>query len=424
MSILIGKLAIFISRMLGNRGTDVGGRVALRFNKKVFSKLAKNIDTVILVTGTNGKSTITNVLASILDSSEYNTIDNRTGANMYTGILSAMVEKYKFFGNKTIKYAVFEVDEGNVPKVLAEFDDAFLVVNNFFQDQLDRYLDISTLVEKIDNAIKEDTKLVLNVDDPYCMTFSKYNYVGFGLDKKIGSLSEDASSVECPQCKETLNYIHNYYAHLGQYKCQCGFEHQEPKYTLEEINNGSIIVDDVEYIHHLKGQYNTYNLLAAISVAQEAGLKKSLIQEGLKNYHSQDGRMQEFDINGSRVYLNLVKNPAGMNMTLQEVPSLNIKNIAIILNDYDGDGNDVSWIWDVDFESLLDLDIDNYFVSGTRAYDMAIRLQAMGVASNDIIVNNLFASLSDIVCSKDAIIVSSYTSLNDAKNELIKKEAK
>jgi len=109
-------------------------------------------------------------------------------------------------------------------------------------------------------------------------------------------------------------------------------------------------------------------------------------------------------------------------MTLQEAKNIGPKHMAFILNDYEGDGKDVSWIWDADFEHLLDLDIDKFFISGTRANDLALRLKNMGINPRKIMINNLFTTMVDLVVAKDAFVVVSYTALNDAKNILMEKE--
>ncbi|MDL2212043.1 MurT ligase domain-containing protein [Erysipelotrichaceae bacterium OttesenSCG-928-M19] len=424
MAILLGKIAIKLSRMMGHRGSDVGGRIALKFSKRIFKKLISKIDTVILITGTNGKSTVTNLLAEVLEQVDSTTISNKTGANMYTGILSIMVEKYRFFKDNKIKYGVFEVDEGNVYKVMQELDHNYLVITNFFRDQLDRYSEMDLLIDKIKNSLEnKDVKLIINADDPFCYRFNKYNYVSYGLTSAItsfeaGSISD---SKYCPECGKELRYTSVFYGQLGHYQCDCGYNRPTPKYNLEAINNNEIIINNHTYHHQLKGNYNVYNLLAAISMLKELNISEDTIEKGVANYQAIGGRMQKITIKNNSIYLNLVKNHTGMNMTLQEAKNIEPEHIAFILNDNEGDGRDVSWIWDADFEYLLALDIEKYFVSGTRAYDMALRLKNMGIPRHKIVINNLFATLVDVVTNKDALVIVSYTALNETKKLLEEK---
>jgi len=425
IGILIGKLAMNSSRMIGNSGTDIGGLVALKFNKKIFAALAKNIETIILVTGTNGKSTTTNIIASVLEGIDNNFIDNRKGANMYTGILSSMIDDYKLIGNNKFKYGVFEVDEGSIPKVMKDVDAKYLVVTNFFRDQLDRYSEMDMLVDRIHTAVKNsNVKLVLNVDDPFCMRLGDVDYVGYGMTNEIDVFEEGSVSDSrfCFKCGDDLIYEHNFYGQLGHYVCNsCDFERSTPKYDLSMIAPASVLINDTEYSHNLSGDYNAYNILAAISLCHELGISNEDIQKGLSNYHSNDGRMTKYDIDNKDVYLNLVKNPAGMNMTLQEARKLDINHLCFILNDGVVDGRDVSWIWDADFEYLLEKDFDKIFCSGTRAYDMALRLKNIGIPREKLLIDNNFEVLVDAIVSKNALVVASYTALQPAKKALEKK---
>lgn len=427
MSVLMGKLAIRLSRLMGHRGTDVGGRIALKFNRKLFKKLASNIDNIIIVTGTNGKSTVTNILASIFEEVDSLTISNKTGANMYTGILSTMVEAYKFFGNNKIKYAIFEVDEANVPKIMAEIDNNYLVLTNFFRDQLDRYSEIDMIVDKVKASLEnKNVNVILNVDDPFCLRFRDYHYVGYGLANSIdifdkGSISD---SKYCPVCGKELVYSHHFYSQLGYYSCSCGFTRPKPKYLLEDIEQYKLTINGTTYHHNVLGSYNACNILAALATIKEFKISDEIIQRGLSKYHSNDGRMQLLKVNNHDVYLNLVKNPAGMNMTIQEMVNIQPSHVCFILNDAVGDGIDVSWIWDTDFEKLLNQKITKFFACGTRAEEMGLRLKNMGLKKDYIIVEQNFVDVVDEIAQENAVICASYTALNDTKNVLLSKEEK
>ncbi|MGL4382221.1 MAG: MurT ligase domain-containing protein [Bacilli bacterium] len=421
MSILLGKIAIFLSKIMGNRGTDIGGQVALKINKNIFKKLARNIDHIILVTGTNGKTTTTNIMANIIAIDHHDYIHNKEGANMYTGILTAMIKSYHFFKKNHYSYAIFEVDEGSVARVLKDLSQGTLVINNFFRDQLDRYGEIDIIIDKIKGSIDPSKiKLILNVDDPFCMRFDNEQAIGFGLDDKVDAFTEGTISDSrfCPVCQRELVYTKHFYGQLGHYHCECGFTRKQTKYLIEDIKPFNVTINNTEYDHHIGGSYNAYNIGAAISGLLEHNIRIESIKMGLASYYSQDGRMQSLIINQHNIYLNLVKNPAGMNMMLQEVKNLNIKNICFILNDHYPDGRDVSWIWDADFEELLSFSQLNYFISGTRAYDMALRLKNMGIPPSQIMINTNFKTIVTLVTSDDALIVSSYTALNETKNIL------
>ncbi|MDR1782025.1 MAG: MurT ligase domain-containing protein [Bacilli bacterium] len=427
MSIFLSKLAIKLSRLTGRKGTNIGGKIALKFNKHILKKLVTNIDNIILVTGTNGKSTTTNIIARCLISANKKVVSNIDGANMYTGIVSTLIDHYK--KNNHYDYAIFEVDEGSVSQVLNDINKCSLVITNFFRDQLDRYAEIDMIIDKVKEGIelkKDNILLYLNVDDPFCMRLRDYPFIGYGLSDKIDIFKEGtiSDSRYCAICGRPLQYSKVFYGQLGYYTCECGFNRPEPKYLLSNVSNDAVKINNVIYKHHIMGSYNIYNILAAISVLKEHHIEDNVIENVLVNFKTIDGRMQLLNINNKKVVLNLVKNHAGMNLTLQEVTYLKPDNICFLLNDYTADGKDVSWIWDADFEYLLNLKTKKYYISGTRCYDMALRLKNMGIDASKIIVNPKFETLVDLVVSDNAFVIASYTALWNAKKILEAKEVK
>lgn len=427
MSIILSKLAIKLSRLIGRKGTNIGGKVALKFNKRILVKLTKNIDNIILITGTNGKSTTTNIIARCLIKAQKKVVSNSDGANMYTGIVSTLIDKYK--RNKSYDYGVFEVDEGSVSQVLADVAACSLVVTNFFRDQLDRYAEIDMIIDKIKEGIalkKGHILLYLNVDDPFCMRLQDDNFIGYGLSDTIDIFKEGSISDSryCAICGRPLQYTKVFYGQLGYYSCVCGFKRPEPKYLLNSVSNDAVKINGVIYRHHLLGSYNIYNILAAISVLKENKITDKIIEEALVNFKTIEGRMQLLKINNHEIILNLVKNHAGMNLTLQEVDFYKPNHVCFLLNDYTADGKDVSWIWDADFEYLLTMKVQRYFIAGTRCYDMALRLKNMGIAPELIVVNPRFETLVDLVVSANAFIIASYSALWKAKKILESKEDK
>jgi UDP-N-acetylmuramyl tripeptide synthase len=302
------------------------------------------------------------------------------------------------------------------------------VVTNFFRDQLDRYSEIDMVIDKIATSIKDkpNVKLVLNIDDPFCFRLANDNYIGYGLDSSIdifekGTISD---SKYCAICQNELVYTKEFYGQLGYYTCSCGFNRPIPKYLLTDAMTSEVKINDKVYLHHIAGSYNIYNILGAIALLKELNINDETINNGLLNFKNIPGRMQLFKFDNHNVYVNLVKNHAGMNLSLQEFKLLKPKHVTFILNDYTADGKDVSWIWDADFEYLLDLDIDRFFIAGTRCFDMALRLKNMGIEKNRITINPQFESLVDSIITKDGIIIASYSALWNALDILKGKEHK
>lgn len=406
---VISRSVIKLSKLFGNNGSSIGGKVAYKLDKKILQKLSADVETIIVVTGTNGKTTTSNLIAALFDET---IIHNAKGANMYYGVINA------FLLNKS-KYAVLEVDEGSVKNVLRDLKVDYLVVTNFFRDQLDRYSEIDMLVETIKNSIDEDTHLILNADDPFTTRLDNGNSSFYGMDKGIDCFTDFNvfESRYCHKCGKKLVYDKIFYSQLGYYNCSCGFKHPKVDTIVNKIENKCIEINGHTYKHHLSGNYNAYNIAAVSCLADLLDLK---LDFALQYYHSEDGRMQEIEIDDVTHLVTLAKNPSGMNMSISNA-SDEYKNIVFVLNDLDLDGRDISWIWDADFE-LLSKD-RTYYCDGTRKLDMSIRLKYAGIALDNIkIVNDLDSELDDILVDK-TYLISSYTSI-DKTRKLLEKRVK
>lgn len=396
IAILSGKLAGKTSKLLGKGGSNIPGVVARKIDGQLLHKLSKQVENIIFVTGTNGKTTTSNLLASILSAAEKRVMNNAEGANLVTGITASFVKHADVFGHVPFDYAVIEVDEATLPVVLKQIEKPkAIVVNNFFRDQLDRYGEIDILLDKMAKGIMPiDTKLILNGDDPFTVRFSfiEKENVFFGLNKKAYSFEkhEMSDSKYCPTCGKELQYEHTHYGQLGYFSCECGYKRPEINVEVTSVkkeNGMKFTINDTEYHMNLSGIHNVYNALAAIAAAKELGITDDKIQKGLLSFHSQNGRMQELTINERTHVLNLAKNHTGFNISLEEVLSENEeKQICLYLNDLDLDGTDISWIWDADFERINKDEIKEVICSGMRAHDLAIRAKYAGVKEEKITI--------------------------------------
>ncbi len=399
----IAKIGIKLSKFLGNDGTSIGGKIAWKLDKNILKKLAKDVETVIVITGTNGKTTTSNLIASCFDEK---IIHNGKGANMYFGVISAFLQG-------KAKVAVLEVDEGSVNKVFNDLNVDYFVVTNFFRDQLDRYSEIDMLVDKIKSGIDQNTKLILNANDPFTMRLDHGNSVYYGISSDFDGFNdfEISESKYCPKCNKLLVYDHVFYLQIGYYKCDCGFKTPDIKYVASKFSDGEITINNNVYHHNLVGNYNAFNLVAAYALCSEINLD---VKQGFKSYYSSDGRMQ---LIGKHI-VTLAKNPSGMNLSLQQI-NHNYKNVLFTLNDNYVDGLDISWIWDADFEIL-----DNsytYYVDGLRKTDMALRLKYAGISKDNIHVVEDIEKQLDSILTKPTFSISSYTAVDSVKKLFEKK---
>ncbi len=352
------------------------GEIARRLHPQLLSLLCEQIKQgVILIVGTNGKTTTSLLLRQILENQGYKVSHNMTGANLINGLITSLLKDTNLWGIINKDYAILEVDENVLPLVLKQCKPSHILGLNLFRDQLDRYGEVDLISYKWQNAITplpEDTYIILNGDDPtltYLGTNLPQKVLFFGLSEPelyLDEIPHAVDSIYCPSCGHLLEYQGVYISHLGDFSCpSCGFAKQK------------LAVNSAEWYQILIGVYNKYNTLAAGLVAETIGISKQAINETITNFKAAFGRAEELTFEGKKVRILLSKNPVGMNETIRTVTQLKkegkASTLLMVLNDRIPDGTDVSWIWDVDTEKLVELG-GNLVVSGDRVYDMALRL--------------------------------------------------
>lgn len=434
IAMLCGRMAGWLSRAFGYSGTSLPGAVARRIAPDILKRLSSRVDTFVFVTGTNGKTTTSNLLAHLLRSSGYRVISNPEGSNMLSGIFSSFVNHMGLFSQTTYDVAVLEVDEASLPLVAKEITPQMAVVTNFFRDQLDRYGEIDMIVRQVDKALSATpAKLVLNADDPFASGLSSDGervYFGIGEEAYRFDYERVSESVYCQECGQLLSYDSVHFGQLGHYRCECGYRRPDAVYELSGLQPNPLMIrlqgDDTEFRSQLAGTYNAYNILAAIAAAKELGVDSGAIAKALLGYRNVEGRMQKFQYRGVSHVLNLTKNPAGANAVIGElVTNSEAKQFLFILNDHTADGQDVSWIWDVDFERLRDARLQSVICAGTRAKELEVRLRYADLGDTRLVtISDPKLAVEEALRSElPTYIVPTYTALAPVR-QLIKRKAK
>jgi len=368
--IIIGKLVILFSKLFNfGNGSTWPGHIALNANKKFIKEISlhnKNLK-IILIAGTNGKTTTSKIIASIFECNGNKIFQNESGANLMNGIASALIKNSNLVARVKFDLGIFEVDENSLPLAIENLNPSLIIILNLFRDQLDRYGEIDAIIEKWKKAldkIDKKTVLVLNADDP------KIAYLGntgknvkyFGAQGKNLKYDHASDSIYCPRCESKLTYPNKTFSHLGDWSC--------PNCKLKKpLSN----IDSYKF-YPLPGLYNKYNTHAAILAAKSFGVPEKIIFRALRNFKPAFGRQEQLQIKDRNIKIFLSKNPVSFNQSLETIIELKAKHILIIINDRIPDGQDISWIWDVDFEKLKDK-FSSIYVSGDRVYEMALRLK-------------------------------------------------
>jgi UDP-N-acetylmuramyl tripeptide synthase len=407
--------------------------VALKLDRNVLKTVAEGYR-IILVTGTNGKTTTTSMIQTMLKDSGKKVISNSTGANMYPGIVACFVDNYRFSKSAEEKYAVIEVDEANVKFMTEIISPEIITVTNLFRDQLDRYGEVYTTLKKILEGVEKapSAKLVLNGDESLLGDLGLPNesvYFGFNtaLDKNT-KIDINADAKFCKKCKSPYKYYYLTYNHLGNFYCDvCGYERPALRYSLDKVSeltpDGSLVeINGNQYYINVPGTYNIYNALCAFAIAKELGIGNEAIFDSLKSQKSSFGRQEIIDIEGKTVKIILVKNPAGYDQAISTVSLETDRiNLVAMLNDNYADGRDVSWIWDVKFEKLSELDIEKVFVAGIRMYDMALRLKIAGLPVEKLKVSESYEDLLKGISQTESdkvYVLATYTAMTSFRKFL------
>ena len=354
------------------RGGSFPGELALKMDPDFIQKF-KMPEIVVLVTGTNGKTTTSNLIAESLRKAGLKVINNRRGDNLNVGIATLLASnansKYEVQGDA----AVIEVDELTLYRQFKNLHPTILVVNNFFRDQLDRAGEMETIIRKIQEVTKDFTgDIILNGDDPNTLRIQDT-----ALKARIHTFSVDRNEVS---------------------------------------KNETFTVENKKYHNFINSIYAIYNCACTLTVMKTLELDFNAANEVFQSFVMKEGRNEVYQLKKPSV-INLVKNPTGANEVMKYIIARpGDKNICIFLNDNDQDGHDVSWIWDAHFERLNVPEVKRIVCSGLRAYDMALRLKYEGLEDRIIVIENATKAIEWLNdANLESYVIATYTALHSTR---------
>ena len=441
IAVWAGKFTTKLLRLAGSGGTSLPGKVVLKICPDILGHLAKDVK-IICVTGTNGKTTTCHIIRDMIEAEGKTVFCNDAGANLLGGVVSAFVGAATLGGKINTDYALLECDEAALKSIVEHFGrlDVTAVVTNVFRDQLDRYGEVLTTVNKIRAGLSQlpNVKLVLNADCSLTsslsdLSHSEIHYFGVNGPLYEGTSSDISDAVYCIHCQTKYQYHYHTFGHLGGFYCEkCGYHRQEPEVALTKViewkDASSVIAMDVfgekvEAEVMLPGGYNLYNALAATEVAHLIGLPNEQIVKVLGGLTTHFGRMEQVMLNNAPLHLVLVKNPAGFNEVLQFlIQQRPTGNIVFGLNDNYADGKDISWIYDVEFERLTQAasGAKHFYFTGKRAYDMQLRLKYADFDTTKFSVEKDYKTLITQLqqSGQETFLVLSYTCMLEFRDKL------
>lgn len=392
----VAKMGQAFLRLLKRNATYFPGKVAIKICPQ-FLKYIDRPDKIIAVTGTNGKTTVCNMINDILIDNGYNVLNNRLGSNINSGIASSLIENASLL-NKTKKdLAVFEVDERSSILIYKYIKPDYLVCTNLFRDSIKRNAHTDYIVDIINSALPEETVVLANADDLISCSIGKENkHIYFGIDKLDTDVEETINIIKdiktCPICDTKLKYEYARYHHLGKAYCpNCDFKSPESNFLVRNIDKERkeiIIKEDVKsYKYNMLSDsiFNIYNELAAISILRIIGLSATEINNSIKKIKIVETRLSEEVINDKKIITHLSKgqNPVAASRVFDYVKSVEgNKAVILIIDDCDDakhSSENLTWLYDADFELLNDDNIKQIIIGGVRANDYYLRLLLAGV---------------------------------------------
>jgi UDP-N-acetylmuramyl tripeptide synthase len=378
--ITLTKTLIAIGRGFGFGGTALPGLVAEKLSPKLLARLTATLPHgVVIVTGTNGKTTTTKITRQVLEARGLKVLANRSGSNFSRGVLASVIEHATLGGTLPYDIAILEVDEAYTRIVARQIEPRAICVLNIMRDQLDRYGEIDTTARLIGAAIKYSRGVILNAQDPPVAQLHEYlvdednvdtKTTYFGVDNKLRAhfpsddelldtaTKKSAQLAANPTVVELVKYDEHLHA-PNQASYRVGKDTYSAELQLDGIHNALNMAAALTIVQHL------FNDVDATTVATLNTIKPAF------------GRGEKLEIDGVQIHLGLVKNPGGFNQNLRAYVTDQTAAVLIMINDQYADGRDVSWLWDVDIAPLKETPAEIY-VSGLRGYDMALRLEQDG----------------------------------------------
>ncbi len=446
LAILCAHLVTHLVRLLRiGSGTSLPGRVATVICPDVARTLTRQLnDGVVLITGTNGKTTTTALVSAAARAHGLAVVSNAEGANLVTGLTSALIEASDLHGRCEATIAVFEVDEAALASACALLNPRAVCVLNLFRDQLDRYAELDALAARIASVLRDsDCALILNADDPMVTSIATHVSPGrtvrfFGVNPEVGAAFTDVTVVSdcehCPACGFLLDYVQPYYAHIGDYVCsRCGFLRPEPGTAVVGLGAVQLASTDVDRIattlsvtgpngiamvrRPVLGPAEAYSVAAALAMSDLMGWSSAESAAAITACPPPPGRGEIVWVGRTRLDLVLVKNPAGMAVSLR-THALSDGRVPILLavNDNAADGHDSSWIWDAPLE-LLSNRSGPVIAAGGRAEDVSVRLHYADVSAevNEYAPDAIHQLLEHARTTHRGLVLANYTAMGELR---------
>ena len=394
LALWISKLAMLLQRLLGMNASYFPGKIAIKLCPDFLGRIDKP-ETIITVTGTNGKTTCCNMILDVLTENGYDVLNNKAGSNVDAGIASSLLGAASLGGRVKQKLALFEVDERSSLRIYPYVHPNYTVCTNLFRDSIQRNAHAEFIFSIIDKALPDDTVMILNADDPISCRLKRNNPRRYFSIGRLPTDREQCINIindvrVCPVCGGKPEYEYVRYHHIGKMRCPgCGFTSPEPDFEASpdfEKRVFSVKSADgaEEYPIISSSIFNTYNQVTTVALLRSFGLEAEAIAKSFSHMQIVKSRYTKVEKNGVEVVTNMTKgqNPVACSIVFDYMRSEpGSKELIIMLDDatYKKTTEIMTWIYDADFELLNDDSIKRIVACGVREHDYHLRLLLAGV---------------------------------------------
>ncbi len=394
------KLIKLLLVLIGRKGTYFSGKAAIKICPDFLGRIGKP-GTIIGVTGTNGKTTVCNMITDLLEAGGADVLSNRLGSNIDAGVAAALIDGASLSGRCRKSVAVLEIDERSARLVYPYVKPDYIVCTNLFRDSMRRNAHPEYIASVLTEHIPAKSKLILNADDLISSAIAPGNErVYFGMER-LECESEARENIvmdisSCPDCGRTLKFDFRRYHHIGRAGCECGFASPEPDYKAvsADFENMKMKVlergEEREYSLISDTVFNIYNELAAVTLLRELGKSPEDIDKALQRTKIVRSRFREESAGGKKVTMLMAKglNAVACSRGFDHVSSEQGRKIVVLMYDDIFDekesSENIAWIYDADYEFLNSDDIVQIIPCGVRALDGKLRLLIAGVPEDKI----------------------------------------
>lgn len=436
--ILVCKLLGLLGRLLG-RGSSLPGAVALKLDKNILGKLTLP-GTVVAVTGSNGKTSTTELIRAAAEATGKKVICNSEGSNQIEGVATLLLRHSNLKGEVQADIAVIESDERFCQYTFSYFSPDYIVITNLYRDQTTRNGTSEFVAGELAKGLPADSVLVINADDPLSASlgYKRPDSLWYGIDAKglrepKGTAHAYDDGAFCPVCHSRMRYRWRLESHLGDYTCPaCGFARPKLSHAVTDSDGCDIVLDKGPTVTpQICNTMFAYNIAAAYTVARAVfalapdTAAQTLTEHTLSNRLVR--RVSTFDINGHPGLFILSKHENSMayNGAIRAILDSDSKAVTVVvlvdLLSRKYVANDMSWLWDIDFEHLADNRVRRVIAGGLFANDLAVRLLAAGIDAGRLSVQHDLDAMMDALYAEaegDVFLLTCFTDIGKFQKRL------